>query len=83
MLDLIVDYRFLAPAKIAADELCAREMARAARPRALGWLAAGGRPRAAALRVRLGTALVEVGTRLQRSAAPGLDAKPETSSPAR
>ena len=77
ILDTIVDYRFLAPAKIAADELCEREMARAALARATSHAAVEPRRWAAMLRCRLGAALVDVGMRLQGNAAVGLDPQPE------
>ena len=77
-LDTIVDYRFLAPARIAADELREREMTRAARSRASRVSASAPRQWAAALRVRLGTALVAFGTRLLSSTPSGLDTQPET-----
>ena len=78
VLDTIVDYRFFAPAKIAADELCERELARAALARVSSHAAVAPRRWAEMLRRRLGAALVDVGGRLQGNTAADLEPQPET-----
>ena len=73
ILDTVVDYRFFAPQKIAADELRARELARAAMPKAASRTPAPPRQRLASLRHRLGAALIAAGTRLQGTTVAGFD----------
>lgn len=77
MLDTLVDYRFSAPARIAADELRGREMTQAALSRATSQAGMASQQWASALRRRFGAALVAVGTRLQGNVAAGLDPQPE------
>jgi hypothetical protein len=79
ILDTIVDYRFFAPQKIAADERIRQGMALAAQ--ALEDPAPDpdtGRSVRLGLRIRLGAALIAAGTRLQRGAAGKLDPRPGT-----
>jgi hypothetical protein len=80
ILDTIVDYRFLAPQKIAADERIRQGMALAAQ--ALDDPApdpdTGRSSVRIGLRLRLGAALIAAGTRLQRGAAGKLDPRPGT-----
>lgn len=79
MLDTIVDYRFLAPHKIAADELRDRQMAYAAQaPDAANPALAARRQGLDVLRHRLGAVLIAAGVRLQRNTAITLDPQPRT-----
>jgi hypothetical protein len=78
MLDTIVDYRFFAPARFAADELWQREMARVALSRETSRNVAAPWAWAAALRRRLGATLIEVGTRLQGNPVARFDPQPES-----
>lgn len=79
VLDTIVDYRFLAPHKIAADERILRAMGRAAHvPKLRDSPSVARQPGRDALRYRLGTLLIAAGNRLRGSAAIALDPRPGT-----
>lgn len=76
MLDTLVDYRFTAPHKIAADERRERDMARAALSGFPIRTSGATRSWLPSARRRLGAALIAVGAWLQGDAA-GLDPQPE------
>ncbi len=79
ILDTIVDYRFLAPHKIAADERRQRAPLRVVQPTGglnSSALNKGQTPNA--LRYRLGSALIAAGVRLQGASEIGLDPRLET-----
>jgi hypothetical protein len=77
VLDAIVDYRFLAPYKIAADERRERALAHVALLGTAQPSSTAARSRLAAARRRLGAGLIAIGTGLQRDAAPSLGPQPE------
>ena len=79
ILDTIVDYRFLAPHKIAVDERIRQGMDRAAHGHEIRDSPSGAkRPGRDALRYRLGTLLIAAGIRLRGPTAIDFDLRPGT-----
>ncbi len=77
VLDTIVDYRFLAPHKIAADERILQAMVRAAHvPEVRDSPPVAWRLVRDALRYRLGTMLIAAGNRLRGPTAIAFDPRP-------